>query len=726
MNIICIPKILECLVSFFLLCIYIGEFCIIFAKKKPEVMKSHIGNSLLFLSAALCLPTASAKTEHLLPKVKHLQHTNGGTFRLDRAIDVTDPTSTALIKELFSASNSSADSSKGIVKVNLTDSIEGARNYPLAGYPDEAYNISISPDTVYIKAVTPTGVLRAAQTLDQLAQGWPAGETALECVEITDWPSFKLRGWLHDVGRSFISTDELKREIDLLSKFKVNTFHWHLTDNTGWRLAVDAYPQLTGEKSITRFPGKFYSKDDAREIMEYAAERGITVIPEIDLPGHSQPFRSSMGFDMQTPEGKEALKVILKEVTELFDKAPYIHIGGDERSYPDQYIIDMIDYVHSLGKKVVIWNTYNVPGRLVNPTKIKTDMVTNWATSGRFVPGVPNVDMRYNYNNHFDVFADPIGIYKTSIFGLQEGNPDVAGSMTATWNDTMVPDEDDIIRQNSVYTSVLASASRSWQGGGEEYIETGGVTIPESGPVAEDIADWERRFIFHKENTLKDVAYQIPYVEQTNVKWRITDQIPNGGNPAAILSPERYIGAQRVPHSFTQNGKTYSSSPATGAGIYLRHIWHPIVKGFYDEPETGNTAYAWTYVYSPKAQEAGALVEFYTYSRSGDEKAPPAGQWDRRGSRLWVNGKEIPAPEWRQPDAEIRQDTNDPQLTNENLTAREPVKIELKKGWNQVMMKLPYAGNGGTKRNKWQFTFVLTDPSGSKALDNIRYSPDKK
>ena len=103
----------------------------------------------------------------------------------------------------------------------------------------------------------------------------------------------------------------------------------------------------------------------------------------------------------------------------------------------------------------------------------------------------------------------------------------------------------------------------------------------------------------------------------------------------------------------------------------------------------------------------------------------PAGEWDRRGSKLWVNGIEIAAPSWEQPNASIPQDHATSGLTNENLTARPVVQIQLKQGWNKVLMRLPHAAASGTGRDKWQFTFVLTDTEGKNALDGIVYSPSK-
>ncbi|MCM1310711.1 MAG: beta-N-acetylhexosaminidase [Bacteroides sp.] len=684
-----------------------------------------MNNKIYAAVAALMLgglmPVA-ASVDHLLPKVKELAQKDCSGFALSRQVTIVDETNCELLREVLADAGATvANGSQAKVNVEIVSEIPGAFNHQLAEYPDEAYTIDVAENEINIQALTSTGVIRAAQTLSQLA----IGVSEIEPLTIKDWPAFKLRGFMQDVGRSFLSVDELKREIDLMSRFKINTFHWHLTDITGWRLEIKAYPQLTGDAAITRYPGQFYTQTDAKEIQDYAAERGMIVIPEIDMPGHSNPFESAMGHGMQSVEGIAELKVILTEVCALFDKAPYIHIGGDEVGFSDSYIIDMIDYVHNLGKKVVIWNQYNRPAKTVDPNVIPCDLTTNWATSGTLSEGVPNIDMRYNYTNHFDVFADVVGIYKSTIFNSTQGTPDIAGTISAAWCDTKVPDQDAIMRMNNIYANVLASGERAWAGGGNQYIETGGTTLPNSGSEFDEFADWERRFLLHKNTTLKEAAYQIPYVRQTNVKWCITEQIPNGGDKTAVLAPENFIGEESVPETFNINGTTYNATKATGAGIYLRHIWHGTVKGFYQNPQNNMTAYAWTYVYSPIEQDAGAFIEFYSYSRSGNEKGPIAGEWDRRGSRIWLNGEEIAAPQWQQPDKNITQNHATEGLSNENFTNRPATQIHLKEGWNQVFMKLPHVNKGGTGRDKWMFTFVITDPEGNDALDDLVYSTAK-
>ncbi|MBO5807085.1 MAG: family 20 glycosylhydrolase, partial [Bacteroidaceae bacterium] len=669
----------------------------------------------------LCLPqTIQAKVTHLLPKPQHVELKSGAApFSLNRNVTVSysgGADKCELLEEFFTQNGCTITNGGATVNVTLVSEIEGAYDYTLEGYENEAYSLEISENAIEIKAITATGIIRAAQTLTQLAEGYPAGSEELEALSMTDWPAFKLRGYMHDVGRSFIEFETLKKHIDLLARFKVNTFHWHMTENQAWRFEVKAYPQLTSSASMTRFAGKYYTQEQCRELQDYAKERGVIVIPEIDMPGHSQAFKTAMGHSMQSDQGVAELQVILEEVAAVFPDAPYIHIGADEETieYPN-FLKIMTDKVHSLGKKVVVWN----PIRDVTiSTSIGADMTQMWSSSGKVINGMPNIDCRYNYTNHFDVFADLVGIYKSNIYYEQKGNANVAGTISAPWNDRKTPTEEDIIIQNNFYANVIASAERAWIGGGKQYIEKGGTTLPNSGEEYEEFADWERRFLFHKANSLKDEP--IAYVKQTNVRWRITDPFPNGGDMNASFAPE----TEGLKESYTVNGTTYGTGIATGAGIYLRHTWgNNTVPTYYGSTNYSNsTAYAWTYVYSDKAQTVGAQIEFQNYGRSEKDTAPDAGKWDRKGSRIWLNDTEILPPTWDNTGVGIN---NEVDLKNENFTARKPLQVTLKEGWNKVFIKLPYVGASGVRLNKWMFTFVLTDTEGVNAVDGLIYSPNQ-
>ena len=669
------------------------------------------------VAVAMCLPAATmAKITHLLPKPQQIEAKSGSAFALGRTVTISDPTNSTALQKFFTDNGCTIATGGAQVTVTLVESIEGAYDYTLAGYENEAYTLDITADAINITAVTKTGVIRAAQTLTQLAEGYE-GTPALEALTMTDWPAFKLRGYMHDVGRSFIEFETLKKHIDLLARFKVNTFHWHMTENQAWRFEVKAYPQLTSSASMTRFAGKYYTQEQCRELQDYAKERGVIVIPEIDMPGHSEAFVRAMGYDMQTDNGVAALKTILEEVVATFPDAPYIHIGADEKgiTYPN-FLKIMTDKVHSLGKKVVVWNP--ISGVTIT-TSTGADMTQMWSSSGKVINGLPNIDCRYNYTNHFDVFADLVGIYKSNIYYEQKGNANVAGTISAPCNDRKTPTEEDIIIQNTFYANVIASAERAWIGGGKQYIEKGGTTLPNSGEEYEEFADWERRFLFHKANSLKDEP--IAYVKQTNVRWRITDPFPNGGDMNATFAPE----TEGLKESYTVNGTTYGTGIATGAGIYLRHTWgNNTVPTYYGSTNYSNsTAYAWTYVYSDKAQTVGAQIEFQNYGRSEKDTAPDAGKWDRKGARIWLNDSEILPPTWDNTGVGIN---NEVDLKNENFTARKPLQVTLKQGWNKVFIKLPYVGASGVRLNKWMFTFVLTDLEGKNAVEGLIYSPNQR
>lgn len=565
--------------------------------------------------------------------------------------------------------------------IEMVDSIEGAYDYPLDGFENEAYRLDISKRRIYIRAVTPTGVIRARQTLAQLTDAY--GRPPV--VSITDWPAFKLRGLMHDAGRSFISIDELRHEIDLLSRFKLNVLHWHLTDNQGFRFESKRFPQLNADSSFTRFPGLYYTQEECRNLEAYAHERGVLIIPEIDMPGHSKAFERAMGFNMSSEPGRKVLKVLLDELCTAFPLAPYIHIGADEAGTTTAFVNEMTAYLHQRGRHTVVWNPISGVN-LSRENLPHVDMTSMWSTRGRKVAGMANIDLRYNYINHFDVFADLVGLYKSQVYYQSQGDAEVAGAMTAVWNDRKLPSERDIILQNNLWANALATVERCWKGGGTRYIEQGGTMLPNEGPEYDEFCDFERRLLWHKAHSLRHEP--IPYVKQTNVRWRVGEQ--------EVL--------------------------ATGAAIYLRHTWGSTVPSLLPDTQPGTTISAYTYIYSPFDQTAGALIEFQNYGRSENDLAPDLGQWDRKGSRIWFNDKELLPPKWLNSGRYINSETD---LLNENLSVRPPLPVQLQKGWNKVLLHLPYQPAPGVRLNKWMFTFVLTDLDGRNALPDIIYSPDR-
>jgi N-acetyl-beta-hexosaminidase len=181
---------------------------------------------------------------------------------------------------------------------------------------DEAYRLVVTSDSVLIEATGDEGFFRAFATLDQLTGSDTQGDFMAGC-EITDWPAFRIRGYMHDTGRSFIPVEELKREIRVLSGFKINTFHWHLTEDIAWRLASDVIPELTSAEVTLRDKEGYYTREEVADFVRYCNEHFVEVIPEIDMPGHSAAFTRATGYTMQSEEGKEIVRQLLAEACTL-------------------------------------------------------------------------------------------------------------------------------------------------------------------------------------------------------------------------------------------------------------------------------------------------------------------------------------------------------------------------------------------------------------------------
>ena len=238
----------------------------------------------------------------------------------------------------------------------------------------EAYRLSVTPKRINIAASTPAGFFYAFQTLKQLMPrnvmaGVPddsVEEWRVPCVFIVDEPRFSWRGFMLDEGRHFYGKEEIKKIIDVMAAYKMNRFHWHLTEDQGWRIEIKKYPKLTEvgawrDSKVCAWGdvkpdgiryGGYYTHEDIKEVVEYAKERFVEIIPEVDIPGHSQAAVASYPeFLACDPENKHDVwlwqgvssdvinvanplavqfaKDVIDELTELFPFG-YIHLGGDE------------------------------------------------------------------------------------------------------------------------------------------------------------------------------------------------------------------------------------------------------------------------------------------------------------------------------------------------------------------------------------------------------------
>ena len=585
--------------------------------------------------------------------------------------------------------NGKKSSGELTVEEKYVNQIEGAK------FQEEAYHLSITRKGILLEATTPKGMYWGRQTLEQLKYTKNKKTWVPQC-DITDWPAFRIRGFMHDVGRSYIPVEELKREISLLSRYKINVFHWHLTENQAWRLECKKYPQLNAPENMEREKGKYYTLDEARQLVEFCKQHQVLLIPEIDMPGHSAAFERTFKTDMQSEKGTQILKDIIDEVCATFD-VPYLHIGTDEVQFtnPD-FVPMMVKYIRDKGKKVISYN----PGWNYKPGEI--DMTQLWSYRGKAQKGIPAIDCRYHYANHFDTYADLVAMFNSRIYNQTEGSDDLAGCIIAFWNDRFIDNTPQLLAENNFYPYMLTLAERAWRGGGNCYFDGKGTLLWEDEP--EQLAafkEFEHRLLWQKKTWLKEVPF--PYVRQTQSEWQITDAFPNGGDLTKVFPPE-----QQEDSVYQYEGKTYKTRKIIGNGIYLRHVWGTLVPGFYANPQENHTAYATRWIYSPKERKAKLALEFQNYSRSESDLAPRQGTWDYKCSRAWINGKEIMPPVWENTNTER---SNEITLKNENYMSRPAIDITLKKGWNKLMLKLPVGkfSSKETRLVKWMFTAAILD-----------------
>jgi hexosaminidase len=227
-------------------------------------------------------------------------------------------------------------------KVEWRDGVlaaDGAiRRDHVASLPAEGYEIEIAATGAVVRSSSDAGAFYAEQTLKQLR----AADGSWPCVSIHDEPCFVWRGFMLDVSRHFFDKPTILRLLDRMAALKLNRFHLHLTDDQGWRLAIEKYPELTqtgarGNYSDPDAPPRFFTKSEMLEIISYAAQRHIVVVPEIDMPGHSHAathtFPNLNGgantLNPASPATYEFTQNVLLDVMDIFP-SPWIHVGGDE------------------------------------------------------------------------------------------------------------------------------------------------------------------------------------------------------------------------------------------------------------------------------------------------------------------------------------------------------------------------------------------------------------
>ena len=563
-------------------------------------------------------------------------------------------------KDIFIEGNIIPEPKKLIIKDNRLHQIKdvtilsSSENLIYPHNKDEYY-LSSKNGNVVIEG----NVIWAKQTLKQLADE----NNRIPDVEIHDWSAYPFRGFMHDTGRNFQTIDMLKETIDLMSLYKINYFHWHLTDNPAWRIECKAYPQLNDPQYQRpgRDCGKFYTYDEIRELIVYAKERGITIMPEIDMPGHSAYFRNAFGFSMDSEEGMKVLKKCIEEFCKEIPASlcPYFHVGSDE-----VYIADtkgFMRFTENLCKKhnriAMAWD----PGLPSDSTTVR--QIWNTAAGSNAAQtkkGGKYVDSFMGYLNYYDpiYFTNKVFLHKACAQDVPDAT-NALGGILCLWNDVRVDDKTRIALHNGMINGMMVYAERFWNGGEGSW---------------DELSEFEDKMSYHKNHIVKN--HDVRWHPNATTSWKIKID----GNDTLYARG----GAVDVNDLCTENSIT-----------------------------VGDTVSAWAFtnINSECDTTIKVWVGFEAAARSNRISGGigPQGKWENQG-RLFVNDEEyFPTQKWNEPEKyEFHFNTwhkpeeELPYTDEQFYWMREPLSIDLKQGDNEIKLYIPKTFRG----QRWSFGFL--------------------
>ena len=563
-------------------------------------------------------------------------------------------------KDIFIGENIIPEPKKLIIKDNRLHQIKdvtilNSSDNLIYPHNKDEYYLSSKNGNVVIEG----NAIWAKQTLKQIADE----NNRIPDVEIHDWSAYPFRGFMHDTGRNFQTIDMLKETIDLMSLYKINYFHWHLTDNPAWRIECKVYPQLNDPQYQRpgRDCGKFYTYDEIRELIAYAKERGITIMPEIDMPGHSAYFRNAFGFSMDSEEGMKVLEKCIDEFCEEIPASlcPYLHVGSDE-----VYIADpkgFMRFTENLCKKhnriAMAWD----PGLPSDSTTVR--QIWNTAAGSNAAQtkkGGKYVDSFMGYLNYYDpiYFTNKVFLHKACAQDVPD-TTNALGGILCLWNDVRVDDKTRISLHNGMINGMMVYAERFWNGGEGSW---------------DELSEFEDKMSYHKNHIVKN--HDVRWHPNATTSWKIKID----GNDTLYARG----GAVDVNDLCTENSIT-----------------------------VGDTVSAWAFtnINSKCDTTIKVWVGFEAAARSNRISGGigPQGKWENQG-RLFINNEEyFPTQKWNEPEKyEFHFNTwhkpeeESPYTDEQFYWMREPVTIKLKKGNNEIKLYIPKTFRG----QRWSFGFL--------------------
>ena len=545
---------------------------------------------------------------------------------------------------------------------------------------DERYSLTVGPRRIEIRAKTPQGVVWARRTLAQLRDA----DGRYPHVRIDDWPEFPIRGFMWDDGRNFAGVELLKHWIDLMSAYKVNLFQWHLTDKPAWRIECRCHPELNDPRYQRpgRDTGRFYTYDQIREVIAYAAERGIRVLPEIDMPGHSDYFDATFGFAMASPEGMRVLEECIAEFCREIpaDLCPAIHIGSDEVHIADPagFMEWAQRTVRSHGRECFAWD----PGLPADSRTVRQYWRETPGELTALPSGHPAVDSSMGYLNLYDPLLMPAKLFfYTPCGGDGRASEAARGGILCLWNDVRAADKRRAALHSGLAGGLMPFAERFWSGGRTADDTPGTLLPPPDTRAMRDFGAFQRRMADHKRRFLaEDMSYWCP------------------------------IGAPEWEVTFTGDGFE-KSVRAWGDVVDLDALCrrHAI-------PDGALTVRLSRTIVSERDTVRRFRVGFDHPQRSNriSDGIPEQGRWPNHGT-LEVNGRPIAPHRYAEPGAYrfhfhtwARPEEEHPYTDEQLYWMQQPVEVPLRQGENRVELTLRrhFAGQ------RFHAAFVEADGTG--------------
>lgn len=588
----------------------------------------------------------------------------------------------------------------------VTVPVEGA--WPLTA--DEAYQLIVSEKKIVIKASGPKGECAARMTLLQLGK---LADGTLPCCEIRDWPSYPWRGFMHDCGRNFLDKAEILKLLDLMALYKLNLFHWHLTDYYGWRLESKKYPMLQAPWAFRRHIGKYYTQQDFKDVVAYAKLRGITVMPELDVPGHSLAFRRGLNIEhMAEYRVCGIVSDLIAELCSLVpaEDMPFVHLGTDEARTPYEMVPDWFcpawaDAVRKCGRTPVAW----APGKSLGASGGVRPVRMVWREGLQVERG----DSIFDTVRCYFGSKDPMTFLNTAVFSqpmrydIPEENK--LGVILCSWHDDYLGEDTSRVWTNNAFApAIVAYSDLQWSGRARDRPEH---LVKMPAPGTPDFAEaeaFETAILANRDKVIAPLGLPFPFVRQTSLRFRISNE------KGVVIAKD-----------------------VTGATIMISDCGHHALnrENSYLQ-ETQGVAYVETWIKSPICQTVGAWIGFTGYGRSGGRRhgLPEAGEWGRsRGTKVEVNGVEIPAPKWghpglkwqmTHPEEPTSDNISETAFTNEEYFMREPTRFELRAGWNHVRLTVTKS-IGDEWGYDWIATFVpVTLERHPREVAGLEFSSD--